>query len=85
MALGIIRHQPPTRTSSILNKGQTLDVQFFNGTGSGWTGGYICLSRSEGFASNLADDEFSSGATVNNAISSHRWVVYTACDNHWAE
>ncbi|MEV5809705.1 hypothetical protein [Streptomyces parvulus] len=84
---GIGNYQAPAsnKASSVLNKGTTLEVQFFNGSGSGWTGGYICLSRNEGFASNLADDEFSSGATVNNAISSHRWVVYTACDNHWAE
>ncbi|MFD6274496.1 hypothetical protein ACFWFI_02725 [Streptomyces sp. NPDC060209] len=73
------------KASSILNKGTTLEVQFFNGTGTGWTGGYICLSRNEGFASSLADDKFSSGTTANNAISSHRWVVYTACGNNWAE
>ncbi|MFG2319638.1 hypothetical protein [Streptomyces tendae] len=28
---------------------------------------------------------FSSGATVNNAIGSHRWVVYIAGDSNWAE
>ncbi|MER7577950.1 hypothetical protein [Streptomyces sp. NPDC126514] len=82
--IGNYQASATNKASSILNKGTTLEVQFFNGTGTGWTGGYICLSRNEGFASNLADDEFSSGATVNNAISSHRWVVYTACGNNWA-
>ncbi|MFD6286516.1 hypothetical protein [Streptomyces sp. NPDC060205] len=72
------------KASSILNKGTTLEAQFFNGTGT-WTGGWICLSRSEGFASNLSDDKFSSGATVNNAISSHRFVTGPTCGNEWAD
>ncbi|WP_328491323.1 hypothetical protein OHS59_00170 [Streptomyces sp. NBC_00414] len=72
------------KATSILNAGTDLEVQFFNGT-STWTGGYICLARSEWFASNLSDDEFSSGVTVNNAISSHRWVTSPTCGNNWAE
>ncbi|MFI1226312.1 MULTISPECIES: hypothetical protein [unclassified Streptomyces] len=72
------------KATSILNKGTTLEVQFFNGTGT-WTGGYTCLARSEWFASNLSDNKFSSGATVNNAISSHRWVTGPTCGNNWAD
>ncbi len=71
------------RASSILNKGEVSAVQFFNGTGTGWTGGHICLARGEHFASNLSDNTFTSGVSANNAISSHRWVVPSTCDE-WA-
>jgi hypothetical protein len=64
--------------SSVLNKG-TLAVQFFNGTGQDWAGGYTCLSRNEAYASNLSDNYFTSGYKVNEAISSHRWVTESKC------
>lgn len=71
------------KASSILNRGEVSAVQFFNGTGTGWTGGYTCLSRSEHFASDLTDNTFTSGVSANNSISSHRWVVPSTC-NRWA-
>ncbi|MEU8651312.1 hypothetical protein [Streptomyces sp. NPDC048737] len=71
------------KASSILNKGNNQEVQFFNGTGTSWTGGHICLSRAEGYASNLTDDYFTTGHSANNAISSHRWVGASTCDR-WA-
>ncbi|MET9105549.1 hypothetical protein [Streptomyces zhihengii] len=70
------------KATSILNKGNNQEVQFFNGT-STWTGGHICLSRNEGYASDLTNDYFTSGVLVSNAISSHRWVSAGTCDK-WA-
>ncbi|WP_406351843.1 hypothetical protein [Streptomyces sp. NBC_00658] len=71
------------KASSILNKGNFQEVQFFNGTGTGWTGGHTCLSRNEGYASDLTDNYFTSGYSANNSISSHRWVNASTCDR-WA-
>ncbi|WP_328503471.1 hypothetical protein OG828_35285 [Streptomyces sp. NBC_00457] len=71
------------KASSILNKGVNYEVKFYNGTGTGWTGGYTCLGRSEHFASDLRDNTFTSGASANNSISSHRWVSASFCDR-WA-
>jgi hypothetical protein len=71
------------KASSILNKGNSQEVQFFNGTGTGWTGGHTCLSRNEGYASDLTDNYFTSGYSANNSISSHRWVSASTCDR-WA-
>ncbi|HWU06015.1 MAG TPA: hypothetical protein VN520_06415 [Streptomyces sp.] len=77
------------RASSILNKGNSSEIQFFNGTGQDWAGGHICLSRNEAYASNLNNDEFHNNiddnGSANDAISSHRWV--TPGDNNcdrWA-
>ncbi|MEV8353410.1 hypothetical protein ACFVTT_17990 [Streptomyces niveus] len=70
------------KATSVLNRGTDV-VQFFNGTGTDWTGGNICLKSSERFASSLADNDFSSGVSANDAISSHRWVLGGACDA-WA-
>ncbi|MZE75530.1 hypothetical protein [Streptomyces xinghaiensis] len=75
--------------SSILNKGNSYEVQFFNGTGQDWAGGHICLSRNEAYASNLNNDEFHNNIDkeggANDAISSHRWVAPGSnnCDR-WA-
>jgi hypothetical protein len=65
--------------SSILNKGNSYEVQFFNGTGQDWAGGHICLSRDEAYASDLSNDDFHNDTDpdkggANDAISSHRWV-----------
>ncbi|EPJ36513.1 hypothetical protein STAFG_6437 [Streptomyces afghaniensis 772] len=65
--------------SSILNKGNSYEVQFFNGTGQDWAGGHICLSRDEAYASDLSNDDFHNDndddrGEANDAISSHRWV-----------
>jgi hypothetical protein len=70
------------KASSIINKGEIRHVQFFNGTDT-YTGGHTCLSRIEGFASDLTDNTFTSGVSANNSISSHRWVDAGACDR-WA-
>ncbi len=56
------------KATSILNKGNNYEVQFFNGTGTQWSGGHICLSRNEGYASDLTNDYFTSGYRVSNAI-----------------
>ncbi|MFJ8144404.1 hypothetical protein ACIQ8D_13020 [Streptomyces sp. NPDC096094] len=71
------------KATSILNKGNSYEVQFFNGTGTQWSGGNICLSRNEGYASDLTNDFFTSGYRVSNAISSHRWVSAGTCSK-WA-
>ncbi|MEV0223251.1 hypothetical protein [Streptomyces sp. NPDC050704] len=70
------------KASSILNKGNSEEVQFFNGTNT-WTGGHTCLSRNERYASDLTNNYFTSGASANNSISSHRWVHASTCDR-WA-
>lgn len=75
--------------SSILNKGNSYEVQFFNGTGRDWAGGHICLSRDEAYASDLSNDEWHNDIDdeggANDAISSHRWVDPNSnnCDR-WA-
>ncbi|MBM7437312.1 peptidase inhibitor family I36 protein [Streptomyces sp. HB132] len=69
------------KASSILNNGNNSEVKFYGATGYG--GGHICLSRSEGWASNLSDDRLSNGASANNNISSHAWANASACSK-WA-
>ncbi|NJP99578.1 hypothetical protein [Streptomyces zingiberis] len=80
---GAFQGSDTNRASSVLNAGTTdtawTVVQFFNGTGTGWTGGYSCLKRSEFYADNLTDDYFTSGHVVNDNISSHRWVRTGDC------
>ncbi|GAA1422997.1 hypothetical protein GCM10009601_25350 [Streptomyces thermospinosisporus] len=72
------------KASSVLNKGTSgMAVAVYNGTGTDWGGGYSCLARSEYYASNLSDDKFSSGAGVNNGISSHRWAWNSECYGHF--
>ncbi|MER5892510.1 hypothetical protein [Streptomyces sp. NPDC001876] len=69
------------KASSILNNGNNSEVAFYNGTGG--SGGHICLSRSEGWASNLSDDSFTTGVSANNTISSHAWSAASSC-SRWA-
>ncbi|TXS19048.1 peptidase inhibitor family I36 protein [Streptomyces sp. wa22] len=69
------------KASSILNNGNSYEVKFYSGTGG--TGGHICLSRSEGWASNLSDDDFTNGASANNSISGHAWSSASNC-SRWA-
>ncbi|MGP3636367.1 hypothetical protein ACTU45_23940 [Streptomyces sp. 24-1644] len=69
------------KATSILNNGNNYEVKFYSGTGG--TGGHICLSRTERWASNLSDDTFTSGVTVNNAISGHAWSSASNCSK-WA-
>lgn len=72
------------KASSVLNKGTSgKAVAVYNGTGTDWGGGYSCLARGELYASNLSDDRFSSGAGVNNGISSHRWAWNSECYGHF--
>ncbi|MFD5102115.1 hypothetical protein [Streptomyces albidochromogenes] len=72
------------KASSVLNKGTSgMAVAVYNGTGTDWGGGYSCLARSEYYASNLNDDYFSSGAGVNDGISSHRWAWNSECYGHF--
>lgn len=71
------------KASSVLNKGTTdtsyTAVEFLNGTGDDWGGGYICLKRSELYADYLGDNSFTSGVNVNDQISSHRWLPPSSC------
>ncbi|MCX2184069.1 hypothetical protein KV205_26560 [Streptomyces sp. SKN60] len=71
------------KASSILNKGNYSEVQFFPGAfGTFDYNHQICLLRSEGYASDLRDDywfEDPRFGTVNNSIGSHRWVSRDAC------
>ncbi|MDQ1022355.1 hypothetical protein [Streptomyces afghaniensis] len=81
---GPFRGSDTNNASSIMNKG-SIAVQFFNGTGQGWTGGYTCLSKNEAYASNLTDNYFTSGASAQEGISSHRWVNPSKCSSDsWA-
>ncbi|MFJ6074290.1 hypothetical protein ACIQFU_26250 [Streptomyces sp. NPDC093065] len=81
---GAFQGSDTNRASSVLNKGTTSGttytaVQFLNGTGTDWGGGYICLKRGELYADYLGDNYFTSGYNVNDAISSHRWLPPSAC------
>ncbi|WP_405589820.1 hypothetical protein [Streptomyces sp. NBC_01190] len=70
--------------SSVLTRGTSGEaVALYNGTGTDWGGGYTCLRKNEYYASNLSDNTFTSGAGVDNAISSHRWVSESACYGHF--
>ncbi|MFE5208659.1 hypothetical protein [Streptomyces sp. NPDC056600] len=73
------------KATSILNKGNSYEVAFYNGTrDSGASGGgNICLSRAEGFASDLTNDYFNNGNSANNSISSHAWSSASNCSK-WA-
>ncbi|GAA2333310.1 hypothetical protein OKJ48_23870 [Streptomyces kunmingensis] len=71
------------KASSILNKGNYSQVKFFAFPLSYPNfNPHICLSRAEGFASNLSDDDFMEDpifGTANNSISAHIWVDSTSC------
>ncbi|MDQ0605797.1 hypothetical protein QF037_010230 [Streptomyces canus] len=72
------------RAGSILNKGEYSVVKFmqFPRSFDGFNP-HICLTRSEGFASNLSDDywmeDSSHHGSVNNDISAHLWVGLDSC------
>jgi hypothetical protein len=71
------------RASSVLNMGRYSEVKFFANpnTSSGFNP-HICLTRAEGYASNLSDDYFMDEpiwGSANNNISAHIWVDRTAC------
>ncbi|MGW0551889.1 hypothetical protein [Streptomyces altiplanensis] len=76
------------KASSVLNKGNYQVVQFFEVTNGPGPNGFIystCLTRSEGYASTLSDEYWSDDrlfGTVNNNISSHRWVAGTTCTGY---
>ncbi|NGO81092.1 hypothetical protein G6045_36340 [Streptomyces sp. YC504] len=66
--------------SSVLNKG-SITVKFFNGTGQDWDGGYVCLTKNEAYATNIADNYFTGGGSISvtDKISSHKWVTNDSC------
>jgi hypothetical protein len=72
------------KASSILNKGTSgMAVKVYNGTG--YTGAYSCIKRSELYVSVLSDDYLTGGVhpsdrvSANHTISSHQWVQDSAC------
>ncbi|MER7056905.1 MULTISPECIES: hypothetical protein [unclassified Streptomyces] len=71
------------RASSVLNMGRYSEVKFFaNPNTSSNFNPHICLTRTEGYASNLSDDYFMNErewGSANNNISAHIWVDRTAC------
>ncbi|MEV5014325.1 hypothetical protein ACIGW1_12520 [Streptomyces sp. NPDC053780] len=71
------------RASSVLNMGRYSEVKFFafRTSFSGFNP-HICLTRAEGYASNLSDDYFMEDpifGSANNSISAHIWVDRTSC------
>ncbi|GAA2485492.1 hypothetical protein [Streptomyces gobitricini] len=79
--LGVFQGDDTNKASSIMNRGTSgMAVQVFNGTGSDWAGGHTCLRRAEYYMSSLSGHTFTSGVSVNNNISSHRWVWDGSCD-----
>jgi hypothetical protein len=78
---GSFRGGDANQASSAVNKGNYSEVKFYLGTGANHNF-HICLTRAEGFVSNLTDDYWlgeRNFGSVNNAIGSHRWVDRTAC------
>ena len=71
------------RASSVLNKGLYSQVKFLANPNIGNNfNPHICLTRAEGFASNLSDNYFENESiwgSANNSISAHIWVPRTAC------
>ncbi|MGX1908587.1 hypothetical protein ACWIID_06980 [Streptomyces phaeochromogenes] len=73
------------RATSLLHNGTSgLAVAFYRL--AGYSGGHICLTKDEKYASTLVDnndpypnDRFSNGDPVDNRISSHRWVNENSC------
>lgn len=82
---GAFQGRDTNRASSVLNKGQRLEVAVYNGTDTDWGGGMACLKRSEKYASNLNNNTFHNGVAINDGISSHRWVRAAQCNNHWVD
>ncbi len=81
--LGGFQGSDDNKATSIINKGEYAQVKFrkyalsYDGFNP-----HICLTRAEGFASDLSDDyweETKLAGTVNNSISAHQWVERTAC------
>lgn len=72
------------KAGSIVHKGTSgLAVKVYDGTG--YTGAYACIKRSEYYVSSLDDDYLTGGVHYTdrvkaaNTISSHRWVEESAC------
>lgn len=66
---------------SVLNTGTYSGglnvVKFYDGIS--YSGGHSCLDWNELYADDLTDDSWNSGGTVNNDISSHKWVFASSC------
>lgn len=68
------------KASSVMNRGYLGGrdvVAFYRNINYG--GGYTCLSPNELYADDLTDNYFTDGSVVTNAITSHQWVVASAC------
>ncbi|UBU17853.1 hypothetical protein [Nonomuraea gerenzanensis] len=88
--VGAFRLGDTNKASSLMNNGFTNEqlryVAFYDYTYQDHRHGYGCLAPDELYADNLADDDLTTGPTINNKISSHQWVTKTACaDNSWIE
>ncbi|BCL28673.1 hypothetical protein ACFFS2_04495 [Streptomyces aurantiacus] len=83
-SLGGFQGSDDNKATSIINKGEYSQVKFYNYTRPHGDdlNPHICLTRAEGFASNLSDDYWEGlklFGTVNNSISAHQWVDTTSC------
>ncbi|MGW0942001.1 peptidase inhibitor family I36 protein [Streptomyces sp. NPDC002623] len=68
------------KATSVMNRGYTGGrdvVAFYQDINYG--GGHACLKPGELYADNLTDNAFTNGVNVNDAITSHQWVVASAC------
>ncbi|WP_282688133.1 MULTISPECIES: hypothetical protein [unclassified Streptomyces] len=66
------------KASSIVHKGTSgMAVKVYSGTG--YTGGHTCLKKSEYYMSSLIGHTYNNGVSVNNTISSHKWVWESSC------
>lgn len=81
---GGFRGSDTNRANSILNKGTSgMAVKVYDGTG--YTGAYACIKRSELYVSILTDDYLTGGVhptdrvRAHDTISSHKWVQDSAC------
>ncbi|MCH0543284.1 hypothetical protein I3F58_27785 [Streptomyces sp. MUM 203J] len=75
---GGFRGSDDNRASSVVHKGTSgMAVKFYSV--KGYKGGHTCLKKSEYYMSSLYGHRFTSSSSVNDNISSHKWVWESAC------
>ncbi|MFC8670242.1 MULTISPECIES: hypothetical protein [Streptomyces] len=69
--------------SSVMNTGTYSGgwdvVKFYVDANYSEAQGYSCLKRSEIYVDDLSRNTSTTGHTMNNSISSHKWVTQSAC------